>query len=72
MALFAVPEKTPEGLVGYAPEEPAGIELPSWHWSPDGESIAFVQRGGIVRLTLADGGVVPLVDDGGITQLDWR
>lgn len=70
--LFTI-DRDGSGQTGvYTPEEPAGIELPSWHWSPDGESVAFVQRGGIVRLTLADGGVVPLVDDGSITQLDWR
>lgn len=56
----------------YKPTESVGIELPAWRWSPDGQSVAFIQLGSIVRLTLADGTIVPLVDDGGITQLDWK
>jgi hypothetical protein len=49
-----------------------GIELPSWRWSPDGDVIAFIQLGDIYLLTPSDGSVVPLVDDGGITQVDWK
>lgn len=54
-----------------APGE-TGIELPSWRWSPDGDVIAFVLLGDIYLLTPGDGSIIPLVDDGGITQVDWR
>ena len=49
-----------------------GIELPSWHWSPDGDVIAFIQLGDIYLLSPTDGNIIPLVDAGGITQVDWR
>ena len=54
------------------PGDATGIELPSWRWSPDGETVAYIQLGGIYLLSIEDGTTVPLVDDGGITQLDWR
>lgn len=56
----------------FDPPGETGIELPSWRWSPDGETVAFIQLGGIYLLSVEDGGVIPLVDDGGIVQLDWR
>ncbi len=48
------------------------IESPTWLWSPDGESLAFVQRGDIFLLLLADESLLPLSDDGGILRLSWR
>lgn len=54
-----------------APGE-TGIELPAWRWSPDGDVIAFIQLGDIYLLTPKDGSIIPLVDDGGITLVDWR
>jgi hypothetical protein len=56
----------------FDPPGETGIELPSWRWSPDGETVAFIQLGGIYLLSVEDGVVIPLVDDGGISQLDWR
>lgn len=55
-------------------EEPGdtGIELPVWQWSPDGQTVAFIHLGGIYLLTPEDGAVIPLVDDGGVTVVDWR
>lgn len=49
-----------------------GIELPSWRWNPDGDAIAFIQLGDIYLLSPTDGSIIPLVDDGGISQLDWK
>ncbi len=49
-----------------------GIELPVWHWSPDGHQIAFIQLGDIYLLTPQDGSIIPLADDGGVTLIDWR
>ncbi len=54
-----------------APGE-TGIELPSWRWSPEGDLIAFVLLGDIYLMSPTDGSTIPLVDDGGITQVDWR
>jgi len=50
----------------------SGIDLPIWRWGPDGDVIVFVQLGDIYLLTPEDGSIIPLVDDGGITQVDWR
>lgn len=49
-----------------------GIELPSWRWNPEGNVIAFIQLGDIYLLTPKNGSIIPLVDDGGITLIDWR
>ncbi|HQE91556.1 MAG TPA: G5 domain-containing protein [Anaerolineae bacterium] len=49
-----------------------GIELPVWRWSPDRQQIAFIYLNNIDLLAPQDGSVIPLVDDGGITLLDWR
>ncbi len=55
-----------------APDATNGIELPFWRWSPDGQAIAFIYLNNIYLLALQDGNVMPLVDDGGITFVDWR
>ncbi len=54
-----------------APGE-TGIELPSWRWSPASDVIAFILMGDIYLVSPIDGSTIPLVDDGGITQVDWR
>ncbi len=54
-----------------APGE-TGIELPSWRWSPDGDVIAFILLGDIYLMSPTDGSTIPLVDDGGITLIDWQ
>ena len=56
----------------YPAENQPGINVPQWHWSPDGATLAFIQRGDITLLPLAAPTPQPLTDTGGITQIDWE
>jgi len=48
-----------------------GLELPEWHWSPDGESLAFISNGDLMLLSLNDGEVSALTNEGGVTRVIW-
>lgn len=56
----------------YPPDGEPGIETPTWQWSPDGQAIAFIQRGDLYLLPLATEVAFPLTDEGAITLWDWR
>jgi len=56
----------------FDPPGETGIELPVWRWSPDGRQIAFIYLNNIYLLAPEDRNIIPLVDDGGITWVDWR
>ena len=48
-----------------------GLELPEWHWSPDGEAVAFISNGDLMLLSLNDGEVSALTNEGGVTHVTW-
>ncbi len=56
----------------YPPEGEPGLEIPLWIWNPNGQRLAFIQRGDIYFLERAIGNAAPITDGGQITALDWK
>lgn len=56
----------------YAPQSHAGLDLPEWVWSPDGNQIAFIELGDISVLDLSTGAVHTLTNEGGGVALRWQ
>lgn len=56
----------------YPPEGQVGLEIPQWQWSPDGQTLAFIQRGDLYLLPWGSDAPQLLTDEGNIQQLDWE
>ncbi len=56
----------------FPPADEIGLDYPEMAWSPQGDTLAVVYQGNLYLLTVADGAVNQLTDDGGVTAVRWR
>ena len=56
----------------YPPTGETGLELPSWHWSPDRQIMAFIYQGDLHLLRADEETPHPITDEGEVTLLDWK
>ncbi len=49
-----------------------GLEYPEVAWGPDGERIIVVYHGNLYMITVADGQVHQLTDEGNVTAVRWK
>jgi len=54
------------------PQPHAGLDLPEWVWSPDGNQIAYIEFGDISVLDLSTGTTRTLTNEGGAAALRWQ